>query len=342
MKKARILIVDDEEHNLEILADFLEASPKPYQVIEAINGKEALEIMEAEESFDLILTDWNMPVMNGLELLQHLKQEEVYAQIPVIMQTANTEDAQLKQAFDAGAVDYIRKPVTHLELLSRVDSVLELNQAKKETEELLLNILPAQIAEELRETGKAKPKHYPLVSVLFTDFKGFTQIAEKLSPQEVIEELDACFLAFDEICEKHHLEKIKTIGDSYMCAGGLPLANETNPVDCVRAGLEMQAWMQTRNTEKEAQGEQTWKLRLGIHSGELMAGVVGKNKFAYDIWGDTVNLASRMESAGEVNKVNISEATYELIKTQFTCVPRGKINAKHKGEIEMYFVEKEV
>ncbi|MCU0447325.1 MAG: adenylate/guanylate cyclase domain-containing protein [Microscillaceae bacterium] len=214
-------------------------------------------------------------------------------------------------------------------------------QERQKSDKLLLNILPEETAQELKEKGSANPHYYPLVTVLFTDFKGFTQIAEQLEPQQVIEELNQCFLAFDEICERHNLEKIKTIGDSYMCAGGVPVANTRNPWDCVSAGLEMQKWMQNWKIEKEKRGEPVWEVRIGIHSGEVIAGVIGKNKFAYDIWGDTVNLASRMESSGEAGKVNISQTTYALVKDDFDCTFRGKIQAKNKGEIEMYFVNRE-
>lgn len=214
------------------------------------------------------------------------------------------------------------------------------NIEREKSDNLLLNILPEATAKELKEIGYATPKYYEFVTVLFTDFKGFTQKAEKLTPHQVIEELNACFLAFDEICEKYNLEKIKTIGDSYMCVGGLPTANQTNAFDAVSAGLAMQAWMRNWKIEKEAKGETAWELRLGIHSGEAIAGVVGKNKFAYDVWGDTVNLASRMESAGEAGKVNISETTYLLVKDQFECTHRGDIEAKNKGKVAMYFVEK--
>lgn len=207
------------------------------------------------------------------------------------------------------------------------------------SEKLLLNILPEETAKELKEKGSATPKHYDMVSVLFTDFKGFTKIAEKLTPQELVEELNQCFLEFDMIIDKHNLEKIKTIGDAYMCAGGVPAANDTNPSDVVMAGLEIKQYMEDLKKKREANGEDYWELRIGIHTGSVIAGVVGKNKFAYDIWGDAVNTASRMESSGIPGKVNISGTTYDLIKNQFDCIHRGKIQAKNKGEIDMYIVE---
>jgi class 3 adenylate cyclase len=210
---------------------------------------------------------------------------------------------------------------------------------KDRSDRLLLNILPFETAEELKEKGSATPKQYSMVSVLFTDFKGFTTIAEKLTPEQLVEELNHCFLEFDLIIDKHNLEKIKTIGDSYMCAGGIPVANTTNPIDVVRAGLEIQEYMNRLKSERYANGQDCWELRVGIHTGKVIAGVVGKNKFAYDIWGDAVNVASRMESSGAPGKVNISGDTYELVKDIFTCEYRGKVKAKNKGEIDMYFVE---
>ncbi len=212
-------------------------------------------------------------------------------------------------------------------------------QERQKSDALLLNILPEDTARELKETGQATPQHYKLVSVLFTDFKGFTKAVENLKPIEVIQELDFCFNQFDEIIEKHGLERIKTIGDAYMAVGGLPIENTSNPVDATKAGLEIQAFMQDLKKKREAEGKTAWECRLGIHSGEVIAGVVGTKKFAYDIWGDTVNLASRMETTGEVGKVNISGETYALIKDHFQCEYRGKIEAKNKGEVEMYFVE---
>ncbi len=224
-------------------------------------------------------------------------------------------------------------------------ALLEANEAladeKSQSDKLLRNILPDEVADELKTTGKASAKHYPKVSVLFTDFKGFTVRSANMTPEEVIEELNKCFSAFDAIVEKYNLEKIKTIGDAYMCAGGLPLANDSNPVDAIRAGLAMQEYMTAYKNECIAKGEPYYECRLGINTGEVVAGVVGTKKFAYDIWGDTVNTASRAESSGAVGLVNITETTYELVKDIFTCEYRGDIEVKGKGLMKMYFVLKE-
>lgn len=215
----------------------------------------------------------------------------------------------------------------------------ELRTEKKKSDDLLLNILPTEVANELKEKGSAAAKQFDEVTVMFTDFKGFTQISEKLSPTELVSEIHACFKAFDHIIEKHNIEKIKTIGDSYMCAGGLPVANKTNATDIVQAALEIQQFMVQHSKQRKSDNKEIFEIRIGIHTGPVVAGIVGVKKFAYDIWGDTVNIASRMESSGEPGKVNISGSTYDLVKDKFSCIHRGKIQAKNKGEIDMYFVE---
>lgn len=212
-------------------------------------------------------------------------------------------------------------------------------EEKDRSDNLLLNILPSETAEELKIKGSATPKSYEKVSVLFTDFKGFTKIAEKLSPEELVEELNVSFKAFDEIISKYGLEKIKTIGDAYMCAGGIPVPNDSNPIDITKAALEIRDFMDGWKKEKLAKGEPVWELRIGIHTGAVVAGVVGKKKFAYDIWGDAVNTAARMESSGIPGEINISGTTYEFIKDHFECSYRGKVEAKNKGEIDMYLVK---
>lgn len=211
--------------------------------------------------------------------------------------------------------------------------------AKKRSDELLLNILPEETAEELKATGTAKAKGFEMVTVLFTDFKNFTLASEILSPEELVEEINHCFSEFDRIISKYNIEKIKTIGDAYMCAGGLPIANTTNPVDVINAGLEMVDFIARNKADRQAKGKPFFELRLGIHTGPVVAGIVGIKKFAYDIWGDTVNTASRMESSGEVGRVNISGTTYDIVKDNFNCIHRGKVEAKNKGQIDMYFVE---
>jgi class 3 adenylate cyclase len=210
---------------------------------------------------------------------------------------------------------------------------------KDKSEELLLNILPAETAEELKAKGHADARQFDMVTVLFTDFKGFTQKAEQLTAVELVNEIDHCFKAFDGIISRHGIEKIKTIGDAYMCAGGLPVPNTTNPVDTVRAALEIRDFMNALRETRIREGLPCFEIRIGLHTGPVIAGIVGFRKFAYDIWGDTVNIASRMESSGEVGMVNISGATFELIRDRFTCTYRGKIEAKNKGAVDMYFVE---
>ena len=209
---------------------------------------------------------------------------------------------------------------------------------REKSERLLLNILPADVARELKEHGRTRPQRYESASVLFTDFEGFTQIAAELSPEELIGELDRCFSYFDQVSERYGLEKLKTIGDSFMCAGGIPVTNRTHAVDCVLAALEIQAFMNRMKEIKAEQGLPYWELRLGIHSGPLVAGVIGEKKFAYDVWGDTVNTASRLESGGVAGRVNVSSETHALVRDFFECEYRGRVPAKHKGEVDMYFV----
>jgi class 3 adenylate cyclase/tetratricopeptide (TPR) repeat protein len=213
-----------------------------------------------------------------------------------------------------------------------------ITKEKEKSESLLHNILPEEVAEELKLKGTADARLFENVTVLFTDFKGFTAIAEQLSPKNLVAEIDLCFREFDRIIEKYNVEKIKTIGDAYMAVGGLPVANTTNAVDVVNAALEIQSFMTGLQQRRAQEGKTAFQIRIGIHSGPVVAGIVGVKKFAYDIWGDTVNTASRMESSGETGQVNISESTCALVKEHFTCVHRGKIHAKNKGEIDMYFV----
>jgi class 3 adenylate cyclase len=246
------------------------------------------------------------------------------------LQNSNDQIEQLKARFEA------ERKAKDAEIYQL--RFVELEQEKKKSDDLLLNILPKETADELKETGTSEAKQFDSVTVLFTDFKGFTQMSETLSPQDLVRDLHECFSAFDHICEKHGMEKIKTIGDAYMAAGGLPTVNTTHAVDAITAALEMRDFVAQGKVRKQAAGLPFFEIRIGVHTGPVVAGIVGIKKFQYDIWGDTVNTASRMESSGEVGKVNISESTYHLVKNEFDCEFRGEVEAKGKGKMGMYFV----
>lgn len=214
----------------------------------------------------------------------------------------------------------------------------DLEEEKNKEEEVLLNMLPRQTAKELVSTGKSTPKGYKMATVMFADFKNFTKITENLGPKELVAELDDSFAKFDDIVTKLNIEKIKTSGDAYMCVGGIPIRNQTNPVDCVLAAFQFQKYMAQKRTVREGTGKPQWHLRIGMHTGPLVAGVVGKKKFLYDVWGDAVNIAARMETSCDPGKINISGETYEYIKDYFECDHRGKLPVKNKGAIDMYYV----
>ena len=214
-----------------------------------------------------------------------------------------------------------------------------IEEERQRSDDLLRNILPATIAEELKITGKARAQKFDEATVLFTDFYNFTQIAEKLSPEMLVRELDHCFKGFDYIISQYDdVEKIKTIGDAYMCASGLK-KGKSIPTNIVKAALEMQEFLEDYKKERSRLGLPAFEARIGLHTGPVVAGVVGVNKFAYDIWGNTVNVAARMEANCEVGRVNISEATYNQVRYQFDCTSRGKVQAKNVGAIEMYYVK---
>ena len=259
------------------------------------------------------------------------------------LQIAKTQRQKFaKNAFLIGLVlTFIIAALIYRSYRDKVKTHMLVDRQKNEIEHLLLNVLPKEVAKELQLTGRATPRHYKSVAVMFTDFRGFTLLTDHMSPDELVAELDACFNVFDEIIAKHKLEKIKTIGDSYMCAGGIPVEDDMYVLKIVKAGLEIQQYIADNNERRLEKGLEPWYLRIGIHVGPVVAGVVGKMKYAYDIWGSTVNIASRMESNGEPGKVNISSATYELIKDYYECTHRGKISAKNVGEIDMYFIEHE-
>lgn len=325
-------IYDGLTHNYAALSDFKKAFEyqSKYENIQVLIYNADMEkgIKEATLSYDIEKKEGQIDLMTKEKELADLnvRQQKLIRNALIVFLV-------LVLIITVGAIrNYLNKV--------KVNKVLD--KQKDEIESLLLNILPEKVAKELQMFGYSTPRNYELVSILFTDFKSFTSISSGMTPKQLVEELNTFFQAFDNICETYKLEKIKTIGDSFMCAGGIPKPNNSNPIDAVRAGLEMQKFMHETNEKRIKEGKVVWDLRIGINSGPVLAGVVGKKKYAYDIWGSAVNLASRMESNGEPGKVNISENTYNLVKDKFVCQHRGKILAKNIGDVDMYFVESEI
>jgi class 3 adenylate cyclase len=269
--------------------------------------------------------------------------------LPVVFLTALTDDETIDKAKMTNPFGYVLKPYDEKTLHSSIEMALykhkierelqlksrQLEEEKKKTDELLKNILPEEIVEEIKVKGAVKPRYYPAVSVLFTEFSDFDLITSVVEPGELLNEVNEVFENFDKIIQKYGIEKLKTIGDSYMIASGLPVAADDHAIKILQAAVEMQEYIKKRNQFRRLKLE----MKVGIHSGAVVAGIVGMKKFTYDIWGDAVNIASRMASGCEPNKINISGDTFNLVKSRFKCIHRGKMNAKGKGEIDMYFVE---
>ena len=367
-----VLYVDDEENNLN---SFRAALRRNYNIYTALSGEEGMDIL-SKNDIHVVVTDQRMPTMTGVQFLQHIPPEK--DNIRIIL-TGFSDIESIIDAINTGMVyRYITKPWDKDELKITIDNAIEtimlrrnnkhlieelkeyneqleekvrlrtkeiekqkeiIEAAKLQSDSLLLNILPGEIADELKKFGKSYARKHDQVSVLFADIKGFTSIAEKLTPVKLVTQLDEVFGAFDNIIAKHGMEKIKTIGDAYMCACGLPLSDNENAIKSVNAALDMQQFIKGFGEANKIQNLPVFEIRIGIHTGPLVAGVVGLKKFAYDIWGDAVNLASQMEQHSETGKVNISGETYSLVKDVFNCTYRGKIEAKSKGEVDMYFVD---
>lgn len=291
--------------------------------------------MNIGSSIEMIFFSWALG--NRINILRKDNEEQ---QEKIIEQLKINEELQtmVNRELEEKVRDRTREIENQKLKIEKQHDLIALEMEK--SDELILNILPKETAAELKQSGKATPRFYESASVIFIDIVSFTKKAMELEAEAIVKDLDYCFGAFDEIMQKNHVEKIKTMGDGYMGVGGIPTTNDTHPKDTILAGLEIIDFMKTFREEQEKRGLKTWEVRIGIHTGPLVSGVVGKNKFQYDVWGDTVNLAARMESSSESGKVNVSEATYMACRDQFAFEHRGKISAKNKGKVNMYFVEK--
>ena len=348
-----LLVVDDDEGNRDVLSRRLMRDG--YEVMLAESGPQALRMLN-RYNFDLVLLDIMMPGMDGITMLNELRRNPQLTQLPVIMITAVDEVEAIVRCIEAGADDYLSKPFNPVLLRARIHALLErkrlLDEQKRQRQELelvlensrrnaeraeqmLLNILPAVVAEELREFGSVKPMYFEDITIVFADIVGFTLSTEQMPADELVELLHHYFTECDKIVARYGLEKLKTIGDSYMFAGGLPVRNPSHPVDCVLAATEMIGAMAELNVTRDV----PWQLRVGVHTGPVIAGVVGIHKFAFDIWGDAVNFASRVESCGASGRINLSHSTFTRVKDFFACEKRERVRIKEGKEVEMYFVQ---
>ena len=312
-----VLIVDDEPANRELLRDPLEVHG--YEIAEAENGEQALQKV-AERPPDVILLDVMMPRMDGFEVCRRLKKDPLTAHIPILMVTALSERMERMMGIAAGASDFLTKPVDLQELSLRVGHAArskrlfdQLQAEQARAERLLLNSLPGPIAERLKRGELNIADHHPDVSVLVADLVGFTTLAAHIGPDQVVYLLNEIFSGFDLLALEHGLEKIKTIGDAYMVAGGLPLARPDHAEAIANLALDLMADIAKFNAAYNT----SIQLRIGISTGSVVAGVIGRWKFTYDLWGDTVNLACRLESLGQAGTIQVSDLTYQRLKDKY-------------------------
>jgi class 3 adenylate cyclase/CheY-like chemotaxis protein len=345
-----VLVVDDNEMNRDLLSRRLQR--QGHTVLMAENGKQALVQLHTQP-FDLILLDVMMPEMNGYQVLEHLKADAALRHIPVIMISALDDMDSVVRCIQLGAEDYLFKPFNPILLKARIGACLEkkrlrdqeqaflkqLQAEQEKSERLLLNILPKPIADRLKQGQHTIADNFPEVTVLFADIVNFTRLSSTLSPTDLVQLLNQIFSKFDGLVEHYSLEKIKTIGDAYMAVGGLPTPRPDHAEAIAEMALDMQQMITDVTIPHPALEHQPLEIRIGINTGPVGAGVVGVTKFAYDLWGDTVNLASRMEFHGLPRHIQVTSTTYELLKHKYVFQPRGAIEVKGKGEMVTYFLK---
>lgn len=347
--QGRVLVVDDNEMNRDLLSRRL--LRQGHLIAMAENGQEALEQLRSQP-FDLVLLDIMMPVMNGYQLLESLKADPDLRHIPVIMISALDDLDSVVRCIELGAEDYLFKPFNPTLLKARIGASLEkkrlrdqeqaylqrIQDEQEKSERLLLNVLPKPIADRLKQGQHTIADNFSEVTVLFADIVSFTQLSVSLSPTALVELLNQIFSTFDQLVEQHGLEKIKTIGDAYLAVGGLPMPRPDHVQAVADLALAMQAAIAQFTVPTPDGGTRTLMMRIGIHTGAVGAGVIGTTKFSYDLWGDTVNTASRMESQGVPGKIQVTDTTYQLLQQQYDFEERGLVDIKGKGEMRTYFL----
>lgn len=345
LDQACVLVVDDIEANRDLLARRLKRQGHTVEV--AADGYQALDLLRAQP-FDLVLLDIMMPKMNGYQLLEQLKADPALGHIPAIVISAVDDLDSVVKCIELGAEDYLTKPFNPVLLKARIGACLEkkrlrdqeqaylkqLQAEQEKSERLLLNILPQAIADQLKQGKNIIADSFAEVTVLFADIVDFTKLSAHISPTELVNLLNQIFSAFDQLALHHGLEKIKTIGDAYMVVGGLPTPRADHAEAIAEMALDMQATIAEINVGRE----EPFSIRIGINTGPVVAGVIGTHKFTYDLWGDTVNIASRMESQGIIGSIQVAGATYERLRSSYRFEERGEIDVKGKGMMATYLL----
>jgi len=329
---SRILIVEDTPANIQVLTATLKE--RGYQISVATNGRQALEVA-ARVRPDLILLDVMMPEMDGFETCRQLKASEQSRQIPVIFLTAKTDTADIVKGFELGAVDYVGKPFNAHELLARVNTHLTIDRLHRENERLLLNILPAPIADRLKSGDELIADKFSEVTVLFADLVEFTKLAASMSAASLVELLNDLFTRFDLAANELGIEKIKTIGDAYMAVCGLPEVCDDHSERILKMAQRLMQIVREFSAERGVD----LHLRIGVNSGPVVAGIIGRRKFIYDLWGDTVNVASRMESHGVPGGIQVTRPVFERLRDHYSFEERGAIEVKGKGKVEAWLLK---
>lgn len=335
-----VLVVDDEEQNRSLLRDPLEA--RGYEIAEAENGLQALENIAARPP-DVILLDVMMPQMDGFEVCRRLKTDSKTAHIPILMVTALSDRKERLMGIAVGANDFLNKPVDIQDVILRVGNAVytkrlhdQLQAEQEKSEQLLWNILPKPIAARMKQGETTIADSHADVTVLLADLVGFTSLSAHISPEQVVQLLNEIFSAFDLLADRHGLEKIKTIGDAYMVAGNISFARPDHAGACAELALDMQGEIGRINQEYGT----SVRLRIGICTGPVVAGVIGRRRFAYDIWGETVNLACHLESKGEAGKIQIAESTQERLKQKYQFKPKHALDVKGHVQLSAFWLEK--
>jgi adenylate cyclase len=342
-----VLVVDDHDFSRDAVARSLTLDG--HSVIAAKNGRQALALLRARP-FDLVLLDIMMPEVNGFQVLEQCRGDSQLRHIPIVVISGNDDLDSVVRCVEMGAEDYLLKPFDHVLFKARVDACLEkkrlrdqeqayirqLKAEQEKSERLLLNVLPAPIAARLKHNQGIIAEQFDDVTVLFADIVDFTSLASHITPTELVGVLNQIFSLFDCLAEQHGLEKIKTIGDAYMVVGGLPVARADHAEAVAEMALDMRRAIARFNGERR----QCFTMRIGISSGPAVAGVIGTAKFAYDLWGDTVNTASRMESHGLPGHIHVSAATYKRLRKTYSFTARGRIDVKGKGAMRTYLLER--